>query len=205
MITLNRYAGPEKSLTAAGIPDGMDALVLIRALRLRLKNGESGRVLFIARDDTRAANFRAACQFFAPDIPVLQLPAWDCLPFDRVSPARSLAARRAAALYALTQLPPEAPLIIVSTVSAVTQRVPPRDVIRAGGFQARPGQVLEREALEAYLARNGYARASTVMEPGDYAIRGGLVDIYAPDTDRPVRLDFFGDELESVRRLDVDS
>ena len=164
-----------------------------------------GRAMFIARDDARAASFMAACRFFAPDIPAINLPAWDCLPYDRVSPSRVMAARRSAALHSLLVMPTDRPVIIVTTISAVMQKVPPRDVVAAAGFQAQTGQTLRREVLEAYLSNNGYARASTVMEQGDFAIRGGLIDIYSPALDDPIRLDFFGDELESIRSFDVES
>jgi len=204
-IQLNRYAGPEHDLTAAGLPEGLDALIVTRALRQRLKNEGQGRVVFVARDDMRASNFADACKFFAPDLPVLVLPAWDCLPFDRVSPSRTSAARRASALYALANTSPELPLIIVTTISAVMQRVPPRTVIKAAGFSARTGQSLDRKVLEQYLSINGYARASTVSEAGDFAIRGGLIDVFPPNFEDPIRLDFFGDELESIRSFDVDS
>ena len=204
-IQLNRYVGPELSLTAAGLADGLDALVLSRALRQRLKATKEGRVVFIARDEIRARNFADSCRFFAPDLPVLLLPAWDCLPFDRVSPSRNTAAERAAALYRLANSAPDQALIIVTTISAMMQRVPPRAVIKAAGFSARTGQVLERGVLEQYLSTNGYARATTVMEPGDFAIRGGLIDIFPPNFTHPIRFDFFGDELESLRTFDVES
>ena len=204
-IQLNRYAGAEHDLTAAGLPEGLDALIVTRALRQRLKNEGQGRVVFVARDEMRASNFADACKFFAPDLPVLVLPSWDCLPFDRVSPSRTSAARRASALYALANTKPDLPMIIVTTISAVMQRVPPRDVIRAAGFSAKVGQNLDRKVLEQYLSINGYARASTVSEPGDFAIRGGLIDVFPPNFDDPIRLDFFGDELESLRAFDVES
>jgi len=204
-IQLNRYVSPELDLMAAGIPDGVDALVVTRALKLRIKNGQGARAIFIARDESRAANFISACRFFAPEILVLNLPAWDCLPFDRVSPSQGLAARRAATLFSLVSLDPTTPLIIVSTISAVTQRVPPKDVIRASGFYAKAGQTLKRESLQNYLTQNGYSRASTVMEAGDYALRGSLVDVFAPGSSAPIRLDFFGDELESIRSFDVET
>lgn len=204
-IQLNRYVSAERDLLAAGIPDGVDALVVTRAVRLRQKKGESARAIFVARDEGRAANFIAACRFFAPDIPVLNLPAWDCLPFDRISPSQSLAAKRAATLFSLANLDLQAPLIVVSTISGVTQRVPPRDTIRKSGFLAKAGQSLPRENLQAYLTQNGYSRASTVMESGDYALRGSLVDVFAPGAKAPIRLDFFGDELESIRSFDVET
>jgi len=199
-IQLNRYASRELDLIAAGLPEGADALIFTKAVRQR-----GGRAMFIARDDSRASGFIAACRFFAPDIPVTSLPSWDCLPYDRLSPSRTLAARRAAALHSLLIIPTDTPLIIVTTVSAVTQKVIPRSVIANAGFQARTGQQLKREILEAYLSDNGYSRASTVMEAGDFAIRGGLIDIFPPALDDPIRLDFFGDELESIRAFDVET
>lgn len=199
-IQLSRYVGPDPRLTAAGLPEGADALVVTRAA---VKT--SGRVLFVARDDARAASFTAACRFFQPDIPVLNLPAWDALPYDRVSPSRVLAAKRAGALYSLLAVKTTKPLIVVTTVSAMMQRVPPRSVIKAAGFRAKVGDDVRREDLEAYLSRNGYIRASTVVEPGDFAVRGGLIDIFPPTRTHPLRLDFFGDELESLREFNVDT
>ena len=122
-----------------------------------------------------------------------------------MSPSRSLAAKRAAALHSLLIAPVNKPLIVVTTVSAATQKVPPRDIIKRAGFQAVSGTELKREVLEAYLSSNGYSRASTVMEPGDYAIRGGLIDVYPPALENPIRLDFFGDTLESLRVFDVET
>ncbi|MGB3456679.1 MAG: transcription-repair coupling factor [Litorimonas sp.] len=199
-IQLSRYVGPDLSLTAAGLPEGPDALVVTRAA---VKT--SGRVLFVARDDARAAAFTSACRFFQPDVPVLNLPAWDALPYDRVSPSRVLAARRAGALYSLLAVKTTKPLIVVTTVSALLQRVPPRKIIKGAGFRAKVGDDVRREDLERYLSRNGYVRASTVVEPGDYAVRGGLIDIFPPTRKAPLRLDFFGDELESVREFDVET
>ncbi|MEL6688377.1 MAG: DEAD/DEAH box helicase, partial [Pseudomonadota bacterium] len=199
-IQISRYTGPDLDLIAAGLPEGADALVVTRTA---VKT--SGRVLFVARDDARAASFTAACRFFQPDVPVLNLPAWDALPYDRVSPSRVLAARRAGALYSLLAVKASKPLIIVTTVSALLQRVPLRAVIKAAGFRAKVGDQVRREDLEIYLTRNGYVRASTVVEAGDYAVRGGLIDIYPPTRKVPLRLDFFGDELESVREFDVET
>lgn len=199
-IQLSRYVGPDHRLTAAGLPEGADALIVTRAA---VKT--SGRVLFVAQDDARAASFTSACRFFQPDVPVLNLPAWDALPYDRVSPSRVLAAKRAGALYSLLAVKTNKPLIVVTTVSAMLQRVPPRSVIKAAGFRAKVGDDVRREDLEAYLSRNGYVRASTVVEPGDFAVRGGLIDIFPPTRKNPLRLDFFGDELESLREFDVDT
>lgn len=197
-IQLNRYTGAEKSLTAAGLPEGADALVFCKAVKQR-----GGRGVFIARDETRASSFIAACRYFAPDLVVLNIPSWDCLPYDRISPGRGLAAKRAAALFTLASLSPDTPMIIVTTASAATQKVPPRNVMARAGFMAVAGTPVPREQLQSYLDHNGYSRASTVMEAGDYAIRGGIVDVFPPALNEPIRLDFFGDELESIRTFDV--
>jgi len=199
-IQLSRYVGPDVQLTASGLPEGADALAFTKAVRRDKKPA-----LFIARDDARAAAFLSACRFFASDIPVLSLPAWDCLPYDRVSPSRTLAARRAGALYFLTTIEKTKPYIIVTTISAAMQNVPPRSVISGAGLTAKVGQNLERERIERYLTHNGYARASTVVEAGDFAVRGGIIDIFPPTEKNPLRLDFFGDEIESIREFDVDS
>jgi transcription-repair coupling factor (superfamily II helicase) len=198
--TLETYAGEAPHLVAASLPEGADALVLVQAVRKR-----GGRAVFVARDDTRARTFRDAVRFYAPDIPVLHLPAWDCLPYDRVSPSRGLAAQRAGALHDLLVVPTDLPLIIVTTVAAVTQKVPPREALRGSGFSAKVGQEVDRKQLETYLSKNGYARAGTVIEAGDFAVRGGVVDCFPPGADQPLRLDFFGDELESIRSFDVET
>jgi transcription-repair coupling factor (superfamily II helicase) len=199
-LQLSRYIGAEPQLTASGLPEGADALAFTKAVRRDKKPA-----LFIARDDSRASAFLAACRFFAPDIPVLSLPAWDCLPYDRVSPSRTLAARRAGALFYLTTIDRIQPYIIVATVSGAMQNVPPRDIIREAGLHFKTGGTIARERIETYLTHNGYSRASTVVEAGDFAVRGGIIDIFPPTEANPIRLDFFGDEIETIREFDVDS
>ncbi|MEE9347675.1 MAG: transcription-repair coupling factor, partial [Robiginitomaculum sp.] len=200
MTPLLQYQKASGRLLVGELPEGADALVFSGAARKR-----GGRSVFIARDDTRAANFKAAMRFFASDIELLDLPAWDCLPFDRVSPSRALAATRAATLHALAQAAGKRAQIIVTTINAVTQRVPPRARLIDAGFSARIGDEISREDLQTYLGANGYARASMVTEPGDFAIRGGIIDIFPPGRESPLRLDFFGDTLESLRAFDPDS
>ncbi|RMD61368.1 MAG: transcription-repair coupling factor [Alphaproteobacteria bacterium] len=160
-------------------------------------------VLHVARDEKRMARTAAALGFFAPEVEVLSLPAWDCLPYDRVGPHRDVVARRIDTLTRLIEPSPAAAgRVIVTTVNALLQRVPPRAVFAARSLAARVGDELAVERLNAYLADNGYIRVETVSEPGEYALRGGIVDLFPPGEMQPLRLDFFGDELESVRRFD---
>ncbi len=189
----------KKTLRIGGVPDGYQPLVLADMARLA-----QGRVVFIARDAGQAASLRNMLGFFAPDVPVLDLPAWDCQPFDRMSPHGALMAKRMATLSCLPHYENQ-PHIVVTTVSAAAQRLPPRHLVAQLGFALRPGQMLDSDALVEFLSGNGYSRCSTVMEPGDYAVRGGIIDLYAPGEDAPVRLDLFGDTLESIRHFDPET
>jgi len=188
------------AITHAGVPEGFDALVLARVVR------EGARVhLHVARDEARMEAIAEALGFFAPEVPVLKFPAWDCLPYDRVSPRTEVLAQRMSVLSTLAHRKGKGALIILTTVNAALQRVPNRDAVGRNSFSAHVGNNLDLEALTAFLDHNGYARASTVREPGDFAIRGGIVDLFAPGADEPLRLDLFGDTLDSVRTFDPES
>jgi transcription-repair coupling factor (superfamily II helicase) len=181
----------------SGAPEGLDAL------RVAERLGEGGTALFIARDASRAAQFIDAIGFFANGIEVVSYPAWDCLPYDRLSPSSSVSAQRMATLSRLAAgKASDQPLLIVATVGAALQRTPPREITASAGFETHVGRELDTAALEAYFATNGYVRASTVSERGEYAVRGGVIDVFPPGFDEPVRLDMFGQELESIRTFD---
>ncbi|MEM9988971.1 MAG: DEAD/DEAH box helicase, partial [Pseudomonadota bacterium] len=184
-------------LTVYGAPEGADALAVSQAVTAR-----GGLVVHIARDEARAAAMRSAVSFFASNVPVLSFPAWDCLPYDRLSPSPEVVSARMAGLAALTAHDGKTPMVLVTTVNAMVQRVPAADLVRNASFSAKPGATVNMDDLIVYLTANGYSRASTVREPGDFAVRGGLVDLYAPGAKEPVRLDFFGDSLESIRAFD---
>ncbi len=179
-----------------GAPEGYDALCLAREIT---KTGAA--ILHVARDDRRAEAMAQALGFLAPDLTVLRFPAWDCLPYDRVSPNPEIASARMATLAALAHGVP-GPFVLLTTVSAAQQRVPARSVVAAASFRAQVGKRLDEAGLRAWLVRMGFAQAPTVTEPGDFAIRGGIFDIYPPGESGPVRLDLFGDVLDGARRFD---
>jgi transcription-repair coupling factor (superfamily II helicase) len=197
---LERLARSTNTLTVCGAPEGYDSLIFADLARAR-----GGVSVFIASDEARASAFDAALEFFAPGIDRMRLPAWDCQPYDRISPSPRTAARRAGALHRLAAYSGAAPLIVVTTVNAVLQRCAPKSAMAAGGISAKPGGVLDVEDLKKYLSQNGYTRAATVTERGDFAIRGGVVDVFPADAAEPVRLDFFGDTLETVRSFDPET
>ncbi|WP_425082883.1 transcription-repair coupling factor [Ruegeria profundi] len=183
-------------LTVGGAPEGYDAQLVLNEIA---RSG--GPVCHVARDDKRLEGIRAALAFFAPDMPVFVFPSWDCLPYDRVSPNADIAAARVATLAALVHQMPER-FVLLTTLNAVTQRVPAREILREAAFTARVNQRVDEDALRKFLVRMGFTQSPTVMEPGDYAIRGGIIDIFPPGESGPVRLDLFGDVLDGARRFD---
>ena len=187
------------STTIYGAPEGYDAILLARRRR-----EHAGAILHATRDDQRMARLSEALAFFAPEIEVLRFPAWDCLPYDRVSPNAEIVSERIATLARLLE-PAKRPRIVLTTVNALVQRVPPRSVFDGAALDLRAGGQVDPAVLVRFLEANGYGRADTVMEPGEYAVRGGIVDIYPAGEPDPVRLDLFGDTIESVRRFDPTS
>jgi transcription-repair coupling factor (superfamily II helicase) len=198
---ITAIAREEGRLAVSGAPEGYDVFLAAEAA-LRTKK----LVLFVAADDTRAQAAREAARFFTPGLEVLFFPAWDCLPYDRVSPRGDIEAERLATLAALAGRSEKSePALVVTTINALLQRVPPREAIAKASFAARAGSHVDTEALNLFLARNGYARASTVREPGEFAMRGGIADLWPPGSEEPLRLDFFGAQLETIRRFDAET
>ncbi|WP_425078356.1 transcription-repair coupling factor [Ruegeria denitrificans] len=183
-------------VTVGGAPEGFDAQLVLNEIAR-----SNGPVAHVARDDKRMEAMRAALAFFAPDMPVFVFPGWDCLPYDRVSPNADISAARVATLAALVHQMPQK-FVLLTTLNAATQRVPARDVLREAAFTARVDQRIDETALRNFLVRMGFTQSPTVMEPGDYAIRGGIIDIFPPGESGPVRLDLFGDVLDGARRFD---
>ena len=181
--------------TIAGAPEGFDAVILADLV------GE-GELLFVARDDVRAARTTAGLAFFAPAIELIDLPAWDCLPYDRASPHADILSRRVEALTRLLEPCPTAGRIVMTTVSGILQKVPPRKAFADASLALEAGRV-GREVIVGFLAGNGYVRAESVMEPGEYAVRGDIIDVFPPGREDPLRLDFFGDEMEGARTFEA--
>jgi transcription-repair coupling factor (superfamily II helicase) len=185
-----------EKIILGGAPEGYDALLLAKEVARA-----QGPVIHVARDDKRAEAMAQALAFIAPDLAILRFPAWDCLPYDRVSPNPEIASARMATLAALAQGVP-GPFVLLTTLSASQQRVPARDVVAEASFRATVGRRIDEGALRGWLVRMGFSQSPTVTEPGDFAIRGGIFDIYPPGEGGPVRLDLFGDVLDGARRFD---
>ena len=190
-------------LILSGAPEGYDAALIAR--EAARPGGHGAPVIHIARDDRRMAAMRAALAFLAPGLAVLDFPAWDTTPYDRISPSPDIQAARMATLAGLAQGVVKGPFVLLTTLNAVLQRVPARDLVRGASFTARVGDRIDEGALRDFLVRMGFAQSPTVTEPGDYAVRGGIIDIFPPGQSGPVRLDLFGDVLDGARRFDAET
>jgi len=188
-----------------GVPEGMDALVLAEKLRAASTSDDPGILVHVARDDRRLSALQQQLQFFAPDMRVITFPAWDTVPYDRASPKPEIIAERITALAKLSFPKRNTPILVVTTVNAILQYLPPRDTIRAHLKQIAPGQRIDLNRFTQRLTLAGYQRTGTVMEPGEFAVRGGIIDVFVPARRQPVRLDFFGDTLESIKSFDAET
>jgi transcription-repair coupling factor (superfamily II helicase) len=196
-LDAKKISAAESPLTVGNVPPGMEPLLLAELARA----GQP--VAYVMSDGHRMPDLEQMLSFVAPEIPVLTLPAWDCLPYDRVSPSADVSARRLAALSGLIShgRKPHAAIVLV-TVNAMLQKIAPAEIIESLAFSAKPGNQIRMDDIAARLERNGFERVSTVREVGEFAVRGGILDVFVPGTDEPVRLDFFGDTLESIRSFD---
>jgi len=192
--------------TISNVPDGMQPIVLARLVEERLKASPDAPVsaVFVARDGRRLQRMAEIVEQLMPGHPVLTLPAWDCLPYDRVSPNGVTIAARMTTLSMLASSAVKG-AIVLTAVNAVVQKLPPRDVVASMSFAAAAGQVVDSEKLINWAASNGYLRVPTVRETGEYAVRGGLVDLYPAGAESPLRFDFFGRQLETIRSFDADT
>jgi transcription-repair coupling factor (superfamily II helicase) len=196
MPDLSRILSAKAPLTLASLPRGSLPLVLADLARAAKR-----RAAYIAPDDAAMRAAAEAARFFAPEVEVVTFPAWDCLPYDRASPALSISTERLAALHKL-QAQGAAQQLLVTTVNAVLQRVLTPFRVRESVREFRVGTQIGHESLAGLLTRQGYSRTDTVIDHGEFAVRGSLVDIFPSSLESGLRLDFFGDELESLRLFD---
>ena len=198
---LQRVLRADEPLTLAGVPTGF--LPWLAADLARAAHGRSvgGRAVVIVADEAALRALAETVPLFAPEVEVLTLPGWDCLPYDRASPALRVMAERLATLSALQEKPGK-PQLLVATASAATQRMLTPFRIRQLTRRIAEGERIERETLVEQLNSLGYERVETVAEHGEYAVRGSLIDLFPAGEELALRLDFFGDEIDSLRRFD---
>jgi transcription-repair coupling factor (superfamily II helicase) len=193
---LQKILSANRPITLSGAPSGF-----LPWLAADLARAAKGRAVFIAPDEAAMRHIVDAAHYFAPELETLSFPAWDCLPYDRSSPSLRSTSERLATLHAL-QRKGDKPQLLVTTVNAATQRTLTPFRVRQLVARLAPGERIDLDRLTKLLQANGYVRTDTVHDAGEYAVRGGLVDLYPAGEEEGLRLDFFGDEIESVRRFD---
>ena len=165
-------------------------------------------VIVVAADDAAARQLEADVRFFLgagdSDDRIAALPGIDVPPYAELSPDRSAIVERMATLYRLTQ-PALCPRVVVASAEALARKTMPPAELAARGFAIAKGDVVDRDQVAERLVAAGWTRTPVVDEPGTFALRGGVIDVYAPLAAYPVRIELFGDEVESLRYFDADS
>lgn len=156
--------------------------------------------IIIEADSRSAERRRAELAFFAPaDLPLLSLPDWEVLPYDVFSPHPDITSER---LLALAELPQARRGVLIVSVDTLLQRLPPKPYVAGRSFSLSVGDTLALDAFKLRLTEAGYCSVSQVTDPGDFALRGSLLDVYPMGTTSPLRIDLFDDEIEAIRRFD---
>ncbi|MEJ7927226.1 transcription-repair coupling factor [Sphingobium sp. AN641] len=200
MTDLQTILKASAPLTLSGVPAGFQPWLLADIARAVSGSGMA-RAVFIAADEQMMRAVADTAHYFAPEIEIIEIPAWDCLPYDRASPSLRAASARLAGLHAL-QARPGGPQLVLTTVNALSQRTLTPFRVRQLVARLAPKERIAITRLADMLQANGYVRTETVHDRGEFAIRGGIVDLFPGGEDQPLRLDFFGDEIETVRRFD---
>ena len=184
------------SEVVSGVPASIEPFILTTIL------SEHYSHIHIVNDDQRLRRLHRQLQNIAPHIKIIIFPEWDCLPYDRVSPSQTIMGERLAALTALMDIKnAKVSTLILTTVAAFSQRVIAPCHLPSS-FTFTQGQTLDITALTQSMTQRGYHRVDTVREPAEYAIRGGIIDVFPAGEVNPYRFDLFGDHIESIRFFD---
>ena len=173
------------------------ALLIAEAARTH-----DGLLVAVTRDTQRAQALEAELKIFAGGLPVLHFPDWETLPYDVFSPHPEIVSQRIATLY---QLPNVKRGVLVVPVATLMQRIAPRTHITGSGLVLAKRQKLDLVAEQRRLEASGYRNVPQVAEPGDFAVRGALLDIFPMGTAEPYRIELFDDEVESIRSFDPET
>ena len=173
--------------------EGADALYLS-------EQADNAFICHVCLDEVRLKNLKSLIEYFNPDIEILVFPAWDCLPYDRVSPSTDILGKRLEALsYLKANQIRKNKVIILTTISAIAQKTLPKTELENAAFDISVRAFINPDKLQAFLVKNGFNRTNTVREPGEFAVRGGIIDIFPANIENPVRLDLFGNEVDSLK------
>jgi len=193
---MSAVVSPDANTSAARLHGSSDALALAR-----LAQGSRPAVVFCARA-TEAQRLKDEIAWFAPQLSVLLLPDWETLPYDHFSPHHDLVSERLATLYRI--LREDFDVALVPAATALTRLGPP-SFLAAHSFFLKTGEALALPALRSQLTLAGYTHVTQVLAPGEYCVRGGLIDLFPMGSALPYRLDLLDDQIESIRSFDPDT
>ncbi len=179
-------------------PDGSASSLAVAEAARR----HDGLLVAVTRDSLRARQLEDELGVFADESPVLHFPDWETLPYDLFSPHPQIISQRIATLY---QLPSTERGILIVPAPMLMQRLAPRRYITGSGLAVRHGQTLELDAEQRRLEAAGYRHVPQAVEPGDFAVRGALIDIFPMGSDTPYRIELFDDEVDSIRSFDPET
>ncbi len=196
---LSRWPAPGASFAMPTNHGSSDALQLAELAR---RSDRPGCIAILTASANDAQRLVDEIAYFAPDLRVTHLPDWETLPFDAISPHQDLISERLAALYAMQRQEVD---VLVAAVSTTLHRLAPPSYLASYTFFFDKGAALDEQGLRAQLTQAGYEHVSQVVKPGEYSVRGGLLDLFPMGARLPYRLDLFGDEIESIKTFDPDT
>lgn len=183
--------------TISSVCDGYEAFVLSYLMNKKQP------IIYVASDGMSLAQTSAMLKYISPEYEILEFPAWDTVPYDRVSPNSGIMAKRVETLSKLVFYDYNHPLVVVTSIGAVLQRLAPAKIFKNARKKIKVGAKLDFNDFLHYVSINGYTRVEQVMEPGEYAVRGDITDIFPSGVDNPIRIDLFDDEIERLRIFDA--
>lgn len=184
-------------LTLTNVPEGYEGFILTELFH------KNSSILYVARDEKKLQEFERSMKFYAPDLPFFTFFDISKTPYDRVSPKSSLIAKRVQTLLVLSEKKDSStPIFLATTLSALLQKIPLPEFFRGRSLSLKEGESFSFKDLQLFLETEGYRRVEVVFEAGEYAIRGGILDLFSAALDVPVRLDFFGEALQSISPFD---
>ena len=189
-----------RRLPAGPFAGSSDALALAEFARRAA--GQKRMVAVVCADPLSAQRLAEEIPWFAPDLRVALLPDWETLPYDQFSPHQDLVSERLATLYRVSRR--ECDVIVVAATSALYRLAPP-SYLAAFTFFLTQGETLDVEALRSQLALAGYSHVTQVVSPGEFSVRGGLIDLFPMGSALPYRIDLLDNDIETIKTFDVDT
>ena len=196
---LNSISNKNKPIYLTNVSDGSKAYILSQIYKnFHKKNKDC--LIFITNNNNNISSISRSIKFLYKNVNIIEFPEWDCIPYDRISPSKEVVSKRINALNNLKKINSSKKnnFILITTINALMQKIPDNNDIYTT-FDITKGTNVNFNSLIDFLINFGYEKVSTVIEKGSYAVRGGIIDIFPPNYINPIRIDFFGDEVESIK------